>query len=249
MIRMATRFPVLTGLVIIVSGFFIYAVVFVSTRLIINPDHVVVTSFEVDGENDDGSVTVTIDRISYHPATKVRGIYGRQTDSTARPEYIQVDGTIALSAGSSITTALIGQAIIPAGPESRVEREIRTRGNSCLSSGWPPMALQIESRPGDFSIRIPVRDNPGAATILDSIKNGKIPPITITGIYSTDRECESLDVIQATTPHEITVETISKGPGVKQDFYPYGEPRFNDPDDADRERWQEWARGWVPGEF
>ena len=101
MIRSATRFPVLTGLVIVVGGFFIFAIIFVATRLITDPDHVVVTSFEVVGENDNGKVAVTIDRISYHPATKVRGIFSRQSDSTARPEYIQVDGTIALSAGSS----------------------------------------------------------------------------------------------------------------------------------------------------
>ena len=249
MIRLATRFPLLTGLVIVIGGFFIFAIFFVATRLITDPDHVVVTSFEVGGENDNGKVAVTIDRISYHPATKVRGIFSRQSDSTARPEYIQVDGTIASSADSSMATALVGPAIILVGSGGRVEREIRTRGNSCSSSGWPAMALQVKAKPGDFSIRIPVHGDPVAATILDSIRNGRMPLITITGIYLTDHECESLEVIQAATPHEITIETIGKGPGVTQDFYPYGEPRFNEPDDSARQFWHEWARGWAPGEF
>jgi hypothetical protein len=249
LIRMATRFPLLTVLAIVIGGFFIFAIIFVATRLVTNPDHVVVTSYEVGGENDNGKVAVTINRISHHPATKVRGIYSRQADSTARPEYIQVDGTIALSTESSRATALIGPAIVEGESGERVEREIRTRGNSCISSGWPTMALQIKARPVDFSIRIPLRDDPVAATILDSIKDGKMPPITIKGIYLTDHECESLEVIQASTPQEISLEPISKGPGVRLDFYPYGEPRFDESADKKRQLWREWARGWVPGEF
>lgn len=249
LIRMATRFPLLTGLAIVVAGFFIYAAIFVVTRLVVDPDHVVVTSYQVSGENDNGNVAVTINRISYHPATKVRGIFGRQTDSTARPEYIQVDGTIALSAGSSSGAAFTGPVIVLIDSERQLERGIRTHGNICSTSGWPPAAVQVTQRPGDFSIRIPVRDEPLANTILESLKNGHRPDITLTGIYYIGRDCESFEELRATTPHEISIETTGNGAGVKQDFYPYGEPRFDEPGDADRELWREWARGWVPGEF
>ena len=249
MIRMVTRFPLLTGLAIVVGGFFIFALITVSTRVIADPDHVVVKSFEVAGENDNGRVAVTVNRISHHPATKVRGIFSRQADSTARPEYIQIDGTIALSADSSIALVLIGSATVLVDEEGRVEREIRTRGNSCWSSGWHPMALQIKAKPADFTIRIPLGKDPAAARILESIENGKMPAITIKGFYSTDRECDLLQTIRAGTPTEIRVEATSNGSGIKQDFYPYGEPRFDASNDADRQLWREWTRGWVPGEF
>lgn len=249
MIRMATRFPLLTGLAIVIGGFFIFAIIFVSTRIITDPDHVVVTSFEASGDNDNGEVAVTINRVSHHPATNVRGIFSRQADSTARPEYIQIDGTIGLSADSSMEMVLLGTASIVTDDGVEVEREVRTRGNSCLTFGWHPMAFQIKTRPGDFSIRIPVKNDPAAARILESIENGKMPAISIRGIYPTDSECEPLEVIQAGAPREISVESISIGPGVKQDFYPYGEPRFDVELDADDQLWREWARGWVPGEF
>ena len=76
-----------------------------------------------------------------------------------------------------------------------------------------------------------------------------MPPVTFTGIHSSVQECESIEVMLATTPHEITVDPISLGPGVVQDFYPYGVPRFTEPGHPKREYWIEWARGWVPGEF
>ena len=111
------------------------------------------------------------------------------------------------------------------------------------------MALQIKTNPGDFTIRIPVLDNPAADRILGSIEKGEIPVITIKGIYLTDGECESPELIQAGTPHEISVDSTSKGSGVAQDFYPNGEPRFAESSEAGRQLWREWARGWVPGEF
>lgn len=247
--RVASRYPVLTGFAIVLGGFFIFAAFFVISRVITDPDHVVVTAFEVDGKNDNGTVVVTINHLSYHPATKVRGLFTRQANAVARPEYIQVDGTIALSGESSMATVLVGPALIEVDSEGRVERDIRTRGNSCFTSGWPPLAVQLSTRPGDFTIRIPVRDDPIAASLLNSIRNGNMPPVTLTGIYSTVNECESYDVVLAALPHEITVGPISAGPGIKQDFYPYGEPRFQEPADSGRELWREWARGWVPGEF
>jgi hypothetical protein len=249
LIRTASRYPFLTGLAVVLGGFLIFSAVFVISRLITETDHVAVTEFEADGENDDGKIAVTINRVTYHPATTVRGIFSRRADATARPEYVQVDGTIALSADSSIAAVLVGPALLLVGSEEPLEREVRTRGNSCWSSGWPPLVVEISKRPGDFTVRIPVRDDPVATRILDSIRNGEMPPITLTGIYSTAGECESFDALTATTPQEITVGPLSTGPGVKKDFYPYGEPRFQEPGDSDRLFWNEWARGWVPGEF
>jgi len=111
------------------------------------------------------------------------------------------------------------------------------------------MALQIKTKPADFTIRIPLRNDPAAARILESIENGKMPTITIKGIYSNDRKCDLLETIRAGAPTEIRVEATSKGSGIKQDFYPYGEPRFDVSNDADQQLWREWTRGWVPGEF
>jgi len=249
LIRKAKQFPLLTGLAIVIGGFFIFAIISISTRISIDPDHVVVTSFEVAGESDNGQVVVTIDRISHHPATNVRGIFSRRAGSTPRPEYIQIDGTIALSIDSSTAATLFGSATILIDDGVQLEREIRTRGNSCWSAGWHPMALQIKTDPGDFTIRIPLLNNPTTVSILASIEKGEIPVITIKGIYSTDSECEPLELIYAATPQEISVDPTGTGSGVAQDFYPYGEPRFDVSNDPDRQLWREWARGWVPGEF
>ena len=249
LIRAVKRYPLLTVLAIVLGGYFIFATFFLVSRLLVDPDHVVVTAFEAEGENDDDRVALTINRVTYHPATKVRGLFMRQSKSTARPEYIQVDGTIALNADSTGVTALVGSAYIQVESGGGVEHDLRTRGNPCWSSGWPPMALQLKTKPSDFTIRIPVRDDPAATMLLAHIRNGTMPPVTFTGIYSSVQECESIEVMLATTPHEITVDPISLGPGAVQDFYPYGVPRFTDPGGPKREYWIEWARGWVPGEF
>ena len=249
MIKVVSRYPFLTSLVIVLGGFFIYAAFLIISRVIVDPAHVVVTAYGVEGKKDDGKVALTINRVSYHPATKVRGLFTRQSNVTARPEYIQVDGTIASSAGFSGVMALVGPALIPVESEGKVEREIRTRGNPCLPYGWPSMALQLNAKPSDFTIRIPISGDLHAARLLASIKKGQMPPITIKGIYMTIQKCELIGVMMATKPHEITVDAISLGSGVLQDFYPYGLPRFSEPGGAKREYWKEWARGWVPGEF
>ena len=249
--RSASRYPVLTGFIIILSGFFIFAAVFIGTRVFVDPDHVVVTEFDVEGAYDDGTVAVTINRVSYHPATRVRGIFSRRSSVTARPEYVQIDGTIALSVDSGMALIMAGPALVSLNLKDSVEREIRTRGNSCLLSGWPTMAVRLTARPSDFTIRIPVKDDPVAARILDAVRNGETPTVTLSGIFpaSGSGECESFDSITAAAPHQITVGPFGAGPGVTKYFYPYGEPRFQEPGDLDRQLWTEWARGWVPGEF
>lgn len=111
------------------------------------------------------------------------------------------------------------------------------------------MAFQLSERPGNFTVRIPVRGNPLADRLLESIRGGTLPRVTIGGLYSTAGECEQFETLTAGTPHSVTLGPFATAAGEKQDFYPYGEPRFEEPGDSDRERWQEWARGWVPGEF
>ncbi len=236
-------------LVIIVGGFLIYSAVFVLSRVFTDPDHVVVTFYGTFGELDDGTVAMTIDRVTYHPATNVRGIFSRQSDVVARPEYVQIDGTIALSSRSTTGRVMVGPAMVLTDSDETIERSIRTRGNECLASGWPTMTFQLSDSPGDFTIRIPMRDNPHAGSLLDSIKKGTLPPVTIGGLYPTASDCESLESLEAGTPHTVTLGPLDTDVGAKQDFYPYGEPRFEEPGDSDRELWSEWARGWVPGEF
>jgi hypothetical protein len=248
-IRAVSRYPFLTGLAIVLGGFFIFAAFLIISRVIVDPDHVVVTSYKAEGKKDDGKVELTINRVSYHPATKVRGLFIRQSSATARPEYVQVDGTVALSADFSGVMALVGPALIPVDSVGQLEREIRTRGNPCLSSGWPSTALQLKTTPSDFTIRIAISDDFYATTLLAAIRNGQMPPITLKGIYITNHKCEPVGVMMASRSHEITVEAISLAPGVVQDFYPYGLPRFREPGDIKGEYWKEWARGWVPGEF
>ncbi|GIT59197.1 MAG: hypothetical protein Ct9H300mP19_11450 [Dehalococcoidia bacterium] len=126
------------------------------SRLVVDPDHVVVTSYEAEGQTDDGMVILTINRVTYHPETKVRGVYRRLSRATARPEYLQVDGSIALSAGFAGMMTLIGPAVISDNSGVKVEREIRTRGNPCFLRVWAlSMALQLKTTPSDFTVRIP----------------------------------------------------------------------------------------------
>ncbi len=249
LIRAVSRYPFLTGLAIVLGGFFIFAAFLIISRVIVDPDHVVVTSYKAEGKKDDGKVILTINRVSYHPATKVRGLFTRQSSATARPEYVQVDGTIALSADFGGMMTLVGPAVISVNPGVKVEREIRTRGNSCLSSGWPSMALQLKTTPSDFTVRIPVRDDRDASVLLQAVRKGQMPAITFNGIHMTVQNCEPINVILASKPYEVTVDAISLGSGVLMDFYPYGIPRFREPGHIEREYWKEWTRGWVPGEF
>ena len=249
LIRAVSRYPFLTGLAIVLGGFFIFAAFLIISRVIVDPDHVVVTSYKAEGKKDDGGVILTINRASYHPATKARGLFIRQSSATARPEYLQVDGTIGLSADFSGMMTLVGPAVISVNSEVKMERGIRTRGNPCLSSGWPSMALQLKTTPSDFTVRIPVRDDLHASALLQAIRNGQMPAITLNGIHMTVQNCEPINVMMASKPHEVTVDAISLGSGILMDFYPYGLPRFREPGDIKREYWKEWARGWVPGEF
>ncbi len=249
LIRVVSRYPFLTGLAIVLGGFFIFSAILIISRLAVDPDHVVVTSYEAEGQKDDGRVILTINRVTYHPETKVRGLFTRQSRATARPEYLQVDGRIALSADFAGMMTLIGPAVISVNPEVKVEREIRTRGNPCLSSGWPSMALQLKTTPSDFTVRIPVRDDRDASVLLQAIRKGQTPTVTLNGIHMGVQNCEPINLMLASKPHEVTVDAISLGSGVLMDFYPYGIPRFREPGDIERKYWKEWARGWVPGEF
>lgn len=249
LIRTVSRYPGLTAISIIVGAFLLYGAYLVISRVITNPDHVVVTVFEVFERIDDGGVLVTVNRVTYHPATKVRGLFTRQADAVARPEYVQIDGTIAMSVDAPSPRMLAGPASIVVGPGESVEREVRTRGNSCFLSSWPPMAIQLTELPSDFTIRIPVRGSAVAESALESIRNGLVPVFTLRGLHQTSQECEPFDSLTAGPQHEISIGPINAAPGVKHDFYPYGEPRFREPGDDDRPRWSEWARGWVPGEF
>ena len=249
LIRVVSRYPFLTGLAIVLGGFFIFAAILIISRLVVDPDHVVVTLYEAEGQTDDGMVILTINRVTYHPETKVRGVYRRLSRATARPEYLQVDGSIALSAGFAGMMTLIGPAVISDNSGVKIEREIRTRGNPCISSGWPAMALQLKTTPSDFTVRIPVRDDRDASVLLQAIRKGQTPTVTLNGIHMTVQNCEPINLMLASKPHEVTVDAISLSSGVLMDFYPYGIPRFREPGDIDREYWKEWARGWVPGEF
>ena len=249
LIRVVSRYPFLTGLAIVLGGFFIFAAILIISRVVVDPDHVVVTSYEAEGQKDDGRVILTINRVTYHPETKVRGLFTRQSRATARPEYVQVDGTITLSADFSGMMTLVGPAVISVNSGVKVEREIRTRGNPCLSSGWPYMALQLKTTPSDFTVRIPVRDDHDASALLQAIRSGQMPAITLNGIYATVQNCEPVNVMLASKPYEVTIDAISLDSGVLMDFYPYGIPRFREPGGFEREYWKEWARGWVPGEF
>ena len=249
LIRVVSRYPFLTGLAIVLGGFFIFAAILIISRLVVDPDHVVVTLYEAEGQTDDGMVILTINRVTYHPETKVRGVYRRLSRATARPEYLQVDGSIALSAGFAGRTTWIGPAVISDNSGVKIEREIRTRGNPCISSGWPAMALQLKTTPSDFTVRIPVGDDRDASVLLQAIRKGQTPAVTLNGIHMAVQNCESINLMLASKPHEVTVDAISLGSGVLMDFYPYGIPRFREPGDFEREYWKEWARGWVPGEF
>ncbi|GIT59198.1 MAG: hypothetical protein Ct9H300mP19_11460 [Dehalococcoidia bacterium] len=42
----------------------------------------------------------------------------------------------------------------------------------------------------------------------------------------TVQNCEPINLMLASKPHEVTVDAISLGSGVLMDFYPYGIPRF-----------------------
>lgn len=249
LIRVVSRYPFLTGLAIVLGGFFIFAVILIISRLVVDPDHVVVTSYEAEGQKDDGMVILTINRVTYHPETKVRGVYRRLSRATARPEYLQVDGSIALSADFAGMMTLIGPAVISDNSGVQVEREIRTRGNPCLSAGWPSMALQLKTTPSDFTVRIPMGDDRDASVLLQAVRKGQMPAITFNGIHTTVQNCEPFDEMLASEPYEVTVDAISLGSGVLMDFYPYGIPRFREPGDIGREYWEEWARGWIPGEM
>ena len=122
LIRGVSHYPVLTGLAIVLGGFFIFAAILIISRLVVDPDHVVVTSYEAEGQTDDGMVILTINRVTYHPETKVRGVYRRLSRAPARPEYLQVDGSIALSAGFAGMMTLIGPAVISDNSGVKVER-------------------------------------------------------------------------------------------------------------------------------
>ena len=72
----------------------IFSIFYVAEGVLVDPDHVVVTTYLGNTTYQDDKVNVTIDRVSYLPATKVRELFVRYAKSQARPEYIQIDGTI-----------------------------------------------------------------------------------------------------------------------------------------------------------
>lgn len=251
----AKRYPVFTSIAVIFLVFMIFSIFYVAEGVLVDPDHVVVTTYLGNTTYQDDKVNVTIDRVSYLPATKVRELFVRYAKSQARPEYIQIDGTIGQNLKSSGNYVLTGPATISASSSKNVVRIIRTRGNLCLRANWPTMALQLTDRPGDFTIRIPLSNLPDDASemvILESIRAGILPQISLKGIYMNSGNCKAFNQITSTDPHEIVIPPFKLGSSEIEYFYPNGIPRFEDKEKPQLDRkkfWHEWTRGWVPGEF
>lgn len=205
---------------------------------------VVVTAYEVAGGGMDAAAVVTIERVTRHPATRVRLEGSGASRFMNRIEYVQIDGLISLAPGADVFLALAGDAVFTDDEGRTLARPIRTKGNSCRGAGWPRQALQVTEATGRFTVRVPVSDNPVGRFVREAIQKRRLPGYTIGLLYpSTTGTCAPLDGEAAASAYHLEVAPSQLGRTTRENFYPAGELRFADRGPGRRPYWREWVAG------